>query len=284
MPKSLILVLATVLASGCSKDERSQNVATNGAPNSAPNAVPNNDVNSVDVPTDPVVLDATEFTFRLAQSTPTLPIWTTPVTHRPTPQDRPPDAERSELRISAVRGEFEVLQLLFGPGSGSATVSVAPMPGIAMELATVQMVDGWAETIAPSAAMATVDAAADAPRVVWLTVKVPDDATPGEHTTTVTVGAAETPLVLYVYDFSIAGERHFKTQMNVDVSSLVGAGSVDDAKTTLFDLRFTPKSVTWPSGFNPSITWDNGANPCEAFWDEPEEGEQYAIGAPLHSR
>lgn len=276
---TLLLVL---LAFGCSKDPVSSNPnGTGEGENAEPNSSANNETNAVDVPTEPVVLDASEFTYRLEQSPAELPIWTTPITHRPTQADRPPEVEQAELRMSAARGEFEVLQLLVGPGTGAVDVSVAPFESLSAEteLAVIGFESGWAERIGDSVATASVSGDVNAPAVVWFTVRVPDDAPAGEHTTTVSVGSATIPLTLYVFDFSIREERNFKTQMNVNVSALVGDGSVDDAKSTLFDLRFTPKSVTWPSGFNPSITWDNGAAPCEEFWDEPDEGDQYAVGA-----
>jgi hypothetical protein len=94
------------------------------------------------------------------------------------------------------------------------------------------------------------------------------------------VGAVVVPLRLHVFDFVLPTDTHFSTQINVGVSGLVPSGGlVDDAKTTLFEHRMTPTSATWPSGFNWSITWDNpqSTTRCSAFWDEPTEGEEYAI-------
>ena len=63
------------------------------------------------------------------------------------------------------------------------------------------------------------------------------------------------PITLRVFDFSIPSEIHYASQLNVSISDLIPTGGdVDDAKTVLFEHRFTPKSVTWPSGFNWGIT------------------------------
>jgi hypothetical protein len=76
-------------------------------------------------------------------------------------------------------------------------------------------------------------------------------------------------------------EIHFRSQLNINVSALVVGGDVDAAKAMLHAHRFTPKSVTWPSGFQYGITWDSAANPsrCAAFWDEPTEPAAFSVGA-----
>ena len=240
-------------------------------------------------PTEPVVLDPTDFTYSLEESPGDLPLWTTPATHKLRVGDRPPEATRSGLQLSAARREFEPVPLILGPASGSATVHVDPFPNLGdgqrVSLSQVRYEDGWGEFLDPLSDSDAVSLSGDQGAGVWLTVYVPPSAPAGEHTTTLTVtpsggSAVEIPVTLYVFDFSIPEEVHFATQMNVSVSGLIpDGGSEQDAKDLLFEHRFTPKSVTWPSGFNWNITWDNDSAPnrCESFYDEPDEGEAYSI-------
>ncbi|MCB9592991.1 MAG: hypothetical protein H6719_09690 [Sandaracinaceae bacterium] len=238
-------------------------------------------------PTEPVPLNASDFTYTLEESSATLPLWTTPVTRRVTVADRAPTATRSGLWMSAARGEMEAAQLLLGPVAGRVSARVAPfadLPGARIEVSVAGYVAGVEETLTPLAS--GVDLADDRAVPLWIVVTVPRDASPGDHATTVSVTlaggtAVEVPLTLHVYDFAIPEDIHFQTQLNLDVGSLASGRTVDEAKTLLFEHRFTPKSVTWPSGFTPSITWDSDANPmrCRAFWDEPTEADEYSIGA-----
>ena len=240
-------------------------------------------------PTEPIVLDPTDFTYTLEESPGDLPLWTTPATHKLRVGDRPPEAKSSGLHLSAARREFEPVQLVIGPTSGSVSVTVDPFPNLGagqrVELTSVRYEQGWGEYLDPISASDAVSLSDAQGAGVWLTVYVPEDAPAGEHTTTLTVtpsggAAVSIPVTLYVFDFSIPEQVHFASQLNVSVSSLIpDGGSVDDAKNLLFEHRFTPKSVTWPSGFNWGITWDNDSAPnkCEAFYDEPDEGAAYSI-------
>ena len=240
-------------------------------------------------PTQPIQLDPTDYTYTLDESPAGLPLWTTPATHKPIVGDRPPDAKKSGLHLAAARNEFEPVQLIVGPGAGSFTAQVAPFPNLGsgqrLEMASVGYESGWGEHLSVIGAADSVPVTDSQGSPIWLTVYVPKDAPAGEHTTTLTLTpsggtAVSIPITLTVFDFALPDEVHFASQLNISVSDLIpGNGSVDDAKTLLFEHRFTPKSVTWPSGFNWSITWDSDASPnkCEAFYDEPDEGEQYAI-------
>ncbi len=238
--------------------------------------------------TDPVTLDASDFTYTLEESTGALPLWTTPCTHKVRTGDRPPEATRSGLHLSAARREFEPVQIVLGPGSGSVSVDMDPFPdlgsGQRVEMAVAGYEDGWAEHLTPLASGGTVDMASGRGTPVWITLQVPVDAPAGAHETTLRLTRSGTtvdvPVSLYVFDFEIPAEVGFASQMNVSVSDLVGGGSVDDAKTLLIEHRFTPKSVTWPSGFNWGITWENerSSDPCGVLWDEPDEPDEYAIG------
>lgn len=238
-------------------------------------------------PVTPVPLDPTDFTYTLEESPASLPLWTTPATRKLTLADRPPEAKKSGLKLSAAKNEFEPVQLVLGPAAGSVTVAVEPFANLGsgqrVELSAVGFENQWAEPLSPLGASLALNAAE--PAAVWLTVYVPETAPAGEHTTTLTVtpsggSAVSIPVTLTVFDFALPKETHFATQLNIDVSTLSNAnGSVDAAKTLLFEHRMTPKSVTWPSGFNWNITWDNDAAPqkCEAFYDEPDEGADYSI-------
>ncbi len=240
-------------------------------------------------PVDPVTLDPSDFTYTLEESGASMPIWTTPATRRVRVEDRPPTATRSGLSLSAARGEFEPAQFVIGPASGRVTVSVAPFSDMAsarIDVAVAGYVSGVEETLTPLADSELVDAAGDRGVPIWITVQVPRDASAGDHTTQVTVtpegGSAITfPLRVYVFDFDLPQEVHFATQLNINVGSLASTRTVDEVKTLLFEHRFTPKSVTWPSGFRWGITWDSSANPdrCNSFYDEPDEGAEYSIGA-----
>ncbi len=242
--------------------------------------------------TTPVELDPTDYTYLLDESPvgEGVPLWTTPCTRKVSVGDRAPTERRSGLRLSAARGEFEPVQLIIGPGEGSVTVEVDDFTGLGsgarVEVARAEYVEGWSERLWPVGRGEDVNLLGDRGVPVWITVMVPRDATAGEHTTTVRVGLgeemAEIPLTLYVFDFDLPEEIHFATQLNVSVANLIGDGeSVEDAKNKLFEHRMTPKSVTWPSGFNPGITWENSnsTDVCEVLWDEPDEGDEYSIGA-----
>lgn len=239
--------------------------------------------------TTPVPLDPTEFTYQLNESTAGLILWTTPCTHKVLTNERAPEDQRSGLKLSAARNEFEPVQLILGPASGSVTVEVDPFPSLGagqrVDLAEAGFESGWAETLSPLASGGSVSLLGDRGIPVWLTVYVPPGAPAGDHFTSLrlthSAGTITVPVSLYVFDFDLPAEAHFSTQLNVSVGGLVpDGGTVDDAKDLLWEHRFTPKSVTWPSGFNWGITWENSrsTDPCEILWDEPDEPDQYAIG------
>lgn len=238
---------------------------------------------------EPIEVEAGDFTYRLAESPSLLPLWTTPATHKVRAAERAPGEERSGLQISAARNEFEPVQIIVGPGTGEVSVKVDAFSelgaGQRIDVARVEYEDGWAEglTAVSQTDLVSLDSGHGVP--FWITVYVPVDAPAGTHETTVWVEWGDQsiaiPLSLYVFDFTLAAQSHFATQLNVGVSGLVPpGGEVDEAKTLLFEHRLTPKSVCWPSGFNPAITWDNAASSdvCEVFWDEPDEPDAYSIG------
>lgn len=237
---------------------------------------------------EPVVAEDGAYTYRLAESTSNLTLWTTPVAHKLLQAERAPERVDSGLHLSAARNEFEPIQLIVDPGAGSLSVEVAPFANLGgdarLELHHAGYVDGITETLTPLTPGQSITLAPNAPQSLWLTVYVPKQAPAGEHETTLTLTAGgdsiTVPVHLHVFDFTLPDTTHFATQLNVNVSNLIPPnGDTEDAKDLLFEHRLTPKSVTWPSGFGWNITWDNqnAPAPCEQFYDEPDEGEPYSI-------
>jgi hypothetical protein len=239
----------------------------------------------------PAPLVPGEFTYSLTEGTAALPLWTTPATHRITDGDRAPGSTGSGLRLSAARREFEPAQLAIGPATGGVRARIDPFPDLGadqrVDLAVAGFAGGVAQTltpVGPSDDVAVTDARA---AVLWITVYVPESAPPGEHTTAIHLELADgasisVPVTLYVYDFTLPAGASLGSQLNLDVSALIpSGGTVDDAKTVLFEHRLTPTSVTWPSGLGWNITWDNTSSPtrCTAFYDESDEDPQYSIGS-----
>ncbi|MBN2674812.1 MAG: hypothetical protein JXX29_24235 [Deltaproteobacteria bacterium] len=246
------------------------------------------DSDADDQTTTPTMVASGNYSYTLSESTDALTLWTTPVTNKLTVGSRPPQRVASGIFLSAARNEFESVQLVLGPQSGEVTVEMTGfenLDGQRIDLAVAEYESNWVENLRPIGSGASVTLDSDYGVPVWLTVYVPGDAAPGEHAGEFVVtgaGSAVTvPVTLYVFDFDLPAEIHFATQLNISVGSLVGSGTVDDAKTMLFEHRMTPKSVTWPSGFNYNITWENENSPavCEQFYDEPDEGDPYSIGA-----
>ncbi len=239
------------------------------------------------LPPEPV--KAGSFTYRLSESTESVALWTAPVAHRVQSFERAPDTESSGLVAYAAKNEFEPLQLLVGPASGSVRISVDPIAGLGeaarFDTAVGSYESGWVDRLTPITSSDEVSLSEDFSVPIWITLYVPPDAPSGEMQTRVrlstSAGEISVPLTLTVFDFALPDAAHFKSQLNLDVSALIPeGGAVDDAKSLLLDHRLTPASVTWPSGFNWSITWDNASAdaPCTSFWDEPDEPDEYSIG------
>ncbi len=237
---------------------------------------------------EPVTVDATEFTYRLEEGTTALPLWTAPCVRKVQARERPPEETRSGLLLHAARGEFEPVQLIVGPGSGAARVSVSPADlgeGSRVQVYQGTYEEGWVEHLTPLSPDDDIELSRDYGVPLWMTFYIPREAPAGAHDTRVTLSTAdgeiEIPVTVHVFDFALPEAIHFATQLNIDVQGLIPeGGAVDDAKTLLFEHRMTPKSVTWPSGFNWGITWENDRSdaPCQTFWDEPDEPDEYSIG------
>ncbi len=264
-------------------------VACSEGPGQVGDAGPRDGGAGADIPTAPITPDATDFTYKLSESTAALSLWTTPCTHKVLASERAPKATRSGVKLSAARHEFEPAQVILGPGSGAVKVAIKPFAKLGgaqrVTLARASFVSGWAEKLTPLASGDSVTLSSGHGTPVWLTVYVPPSAPAGEHSTTLTLtpagGAAiSVPVTLYVFDFSLPRAIGFHSQVNVDIKKLAGSASAEQkAKTLLHEHRLTPKGVTWPSGFTYKITWDNAKSPtkCSALWDEPTEKPPYSI-------
>lgn len=245
-----------------------------------------------DVSTIPTPVEPGEWTYRLDESTSGAALWTSPVAYKPLASDRAPTESNSGLNLSAARREFEPVQLVIDPGAASeATVSIDPFPNLGstqrLNLSVARYQDGWPDVLEPFSSGGTITLNANEPSPIWLTARIPDDAPAGEHTTTLHLQldggpTINIPVTLTVFDFALPQEIGFHSMFDMAIEPLIPAGgSVDDAKTLLFEHRFTPKAATWPSGFTWRITWNSDANPsrCTTFWDEPTEQDQYSIRA-----
>lgn len=229
------------------------------------------------------------YTYTLDEGTSSLPLWTTPATRKLRAADRAPSTHGSGIAMSAARGEIEPALLVVGPGSGTFTVAVTPFAGLTgarVEVSRVVLSSGWGDGLEPISSTTAVSRSGGSGTGLWLTVRVPGDAPAGEHAGALVLTAGServtVPVRLHVFDFALPEEIHFKTQMNLEVSSLIPAGgTVEDAKTLLFEHRMTPTSATWPSGFSWQITWDTAASPtrCSAFYDESDQAPEYSVRA-----
>ncbi len=238
---------------------------------------------------EPVVAEDGAYTYKLDQSGGNIQLWTTPVAHKIVENERAPERVDSGLHLSAARNEFEPVQLIIDPLSGSVTPEFTGFAelgsGARLTLHRAGYDQGITESLTPVMSGETITLDPARPQSLWLTVYVPKQAPAGDHETsldlTFSTGATiSIPVHLHVFDFTLPDHTHFATQLNVNVSGLIPpGGDTDDAKDLLFEHRLTPKSVTWPSGFGWNITWDNQNAPatCEQFYDEPDEGEPYSI-------
>ncbi|MBU1238599.1 hypothetical protein KJ865_02725, partial [Myxococcota bacterium] len=239
--------------------------------------------------TQPVIPKATDWTYQLDVSTPSLTLWTTPATHRVVSTERAPQETGTGVRIFAAKNEYEPFQIIADPHS-SFSISVQPFEGLgtgaSLQCSRAGFVSGRADALSPLDDAQSITATGDEPTVIWCTAYIPENAAPGEHTASLTFSTGDqsvvVPVTLYVFDFTLPPAASFATQLNVSIASLIPPGGSEEAvKDLLFAHRMTPKSVTWPSGFSYNITWENthSTDICEIFWDEPEESPPYSIGS-----
>ena len=251
---------------------------------------PNTDL-SQDLPdAEKILLDSSQFTYTLTESLPELTLWTTPATHKVLANEQGPTELGSGLSLSAARNEFEPMQLVLGPATADASLAlnIAGFETLGaefrLELSQVLLVDNAPDQLEAIALPGELQVAAGERLSLWLTAYIPSDAPAGEHHGQLLLefnaSSTSVPLSIEVFDFTLPSEIGFATQLNLNISSLIPqGGNEEQVKDMLFAHRLTPKSVTWPSGFNWQITWENSNNPqaCESLWTEIDEGEQWGI-------
>ena len=222
-------------------------------------------------------------------------MWTTPNTRKVRTDDRAPETTKSGIFVSAAKNEFEPFQLIIGPVKGSINVSMDNFSDLSskqrIEIGLAEYESGWAEKLTPVSSDKDIELNDSAGTIIWTTIYVPSDAKAGDHESKLTITYngkdIQIPVKLKVFNFELPKTTHFATQLNISIANLIKSGdAVVDAKNMLFEHRFTPKSVTWPSGFNWKITWENSKSlfPCSAFHDEYNEPDEYSIGklAPFY--
>ncbi|MDX9722403.1 MAG: hypothetical protein RBU37_16785 [Myxococcota bacterium] len=253
-----------------------------------PNSTDSDAADSVDVELTPVPVDAGAYTYKLSESTASLVLWTTPATHKVERHLRAPAESRSGLELAAARGEFEPAVCVLDPGHPSFSAELLPFPTLGStqraELSLASYQGEWPEALHPLLAQQRVDGEAGTPSVLWLSIFVPRDASPGKHHSQLVITTdderIELPITLTVFDFDLPQRIAFHSLLYLGISQLIpNGGGQHDVKQMLFEHRFTPSSVAWPSSFHYNITWDSDASPsrCSAFYDEPDEGEAYSI-------
>ncbi len=218
---------------------------------------------------------STLFTYTLTESTGGVILWTTTTIRKVLASDANPAATASGLHLAAARGEWESFQIVVSPGAPSSSdpvVDWVPFPTLsgtaqawqAFRALYVPGLSGgvYPEELVPVAKGATVVRQA-VNTIVWFNFFVPRDAPAGEHLTSISIGGINIPLRLYAFNFALPDAPKFSTQANKNI-----AGVAD--QNTLFDLRLSPTSVTWPSGPKYSITWfGTKIGPaCTVFDDE----------------
>eukprot|EP01079_Euglenida_sp_SAG-EU17-18_P002388 gene2388-509_t len=231
-----------------------------------------------------------------------LVVFTRPNTWKVGRTESAPTGTNSELMLSAARHEFEPVQVVIAPNTGSMTpiLTVPTWPGARADMAVATFYDGTTDGLDPLASGSPVPLSSTDNTVLWLTFYIPDDASVprGAYTHLLTLdgrpgGAINIPISMYVFDFTLPQDIHYKTHMNVGgISGLSPNNDEDEAKDILHDHRWTAKApatpdpaplpsggATWPSGFGWAITWDTATNPnqCTAFYDEQDQGAAYSI-------
>ena len=214
--------------------------------------------------------------------------WTVPAAQKVLATDVAPAASGSTLRLFAARNEFEPLVLALHPPVANAALvaaTLAPFAGLGtgatIEVRQATYTGDRTEALVPLVGH-TIQPF-DPPFVVWVTIFVPADATPGLHTSTLTIDFSNrpdivVPVELYVFNALLPASATFQSQLPVGFTD-----PPDARKQLLFDHRLTPATPTWPSGFRWNITWDQNvhlATRCTTFDDETdhEPNPNYALG------
>jgi hypothetical protein len=166
-------------------------------------------------------------------------LWTAPTMDKILREAAPPSESTPHIQLYAARNEFEPFQLAVrADAAGSATLSMTPFMGSGMS-GTIDRIEirrvGYVRIQQPSDASSIMSSAIPDPleptsfgaseslpamqnQPFWITVYVPENAAPGDYTSTLTVriGAAaqEIPVRLHVYGFALPKRIGFDGQWN----------------------------------------------------------------------
>ena len=224
------------------------------------------------------------------------------------------------LRIYAARDEFEPFQLVVrSPSAQSLGVSISDfvkggdtIPAAQVTLHRVDYVSitqlsddwgrigDWPDPLYPVAMGDSISFPANQNQPLWFTVHVPRDAAPGTYAATVTIGTANVPVELQVWNFALpqaihlAGEWGFGWSQVVERYKGTVGGSVQEGYWDLLDAlyedfadhRLTPKGVGWPAGLNypggVEYDCDGGLDPdAWGDWDFHTLAHKYLSGGEL---
>ncbi len=235
-----------------------------------------------DPTTAPVTGTAADYTYSLTQASGGVRLWTTPTCAKVFPETARspiPESTGDHLQLCAAANEFEPLQVVvWSPTDGACSVSL-PSFGIGetVTLHSVEYVNVtrasdssgttglWPDPLLPRAAGESIPLTAGRNRPLWITVRLPETAPPGDRTATLglTIGGStyRVPVRLHVFDFALPREIHLDSQMNYSHQALGGGSSlarVEQIKTFFHEHRMTPTGVAWPAGlnYNGGITYD----------------------------
>ncbi len=164
----------------------------------------------------------------------------------------------TEVTIAAGRGEVEHAQVIITPKLETSNLRVAAtdLTGpdgarIAAENLTVRQVleyEGEPDVLAP---IEPLSITAWTNRPIWLTVRVPLDATPGDYRGAVTVGDASVPVRLTVWQFSLPvrpsipavlgiADRTFAKRYGLQEGTPEWEQALDEWYRFLIDYRMSP--------------------------------------------
>ncbi|MBI9075278.1 MAG: DUF4091 domain-containing protein [Desulfatibacillum sp.] len=230
------------------------------------------------LPKQAVAEDSLEnYTYSLTQSTGAYTFWTTPPSERVFKDDAVPTETGSRVLVYAAKYEFEPFQIVVKPvSSGSVQIVSGNFgEGVTAELYQVRYVDitetsdnlgrvgDYPDPLWPLESGDNVDLTAGENTAFWISLKVTNSASFGDHTANITIGGVAIPVQLHVFNFSIPDELHVKSQMNFSHNTVLtkygvsGTGDnywmyVDMMKQFFIDHRLTSKSPLWSGGLTSS--------------------------------
>ncbi len=239
-------------------------------------------------------------------------IWTAPTTEKLLREAAPPPVDVPETHIYAAKHEFERFQIAVrADAAKSVTLSMpafapagAAAGGAAIDRIELRRVD-YVKISQPSDASSikssyipdpltqvrfglaeTAPAGQNQP--FWITVYVPEGASPGDYKTTLHVdvggNGVDIPVKLHVYNFALPRKLGFDGQWNSSFQALGGSASlaaVEKLKTFFFEHRLTPTSVSWPAGlnYNGGIVYDCATG---TFSEKPSDPYDFSQLGPKY--